>query len=769
MEVKTSNVVMESSEQLQEKQFTIATNAKAFEILTSTLYKNVPSSIVRELISNGYDGHIRAGNVDKEIEVHAPSVFEPTFEVRDFGCSMDEETMMNVYTTFFSSTKNADNNEVGGFGLGCKLPFAYTDMFTITTYLNGKQQDYIASKNNGVPTLSKFGDATDTSEPNGVKVCVPVQEDDIDAFCGAVKYMVRYSKFKIKSNLECEAVKEYDNFGLTNFHNYGKVAEEGRCLKWKQIIRVGGVPYDFDESTMKQDFIGWKDVRDYKLENTYEGGGALLHEALAECNDTEFLECTMSQLFNFNGCLDFEVGELDITASRESLQYSKKTRKALFKRLVELQTTLSKHLIKLLDKWNNNVGTFKEALEKLEYFKQIQWGAFYFVVRNRPFKYKCGRYENKIDLDSFNVSLVCYGEQVLKDNDLLKGLFTPKLHTLNGDTKRIQHSAKLMTFNPCKGLKQIEVFLTNAPLKYSGISISQEEVDLLGRGSACKAIISVSSRSNVKEQGEWLQKQFDEICPDLYKVITVDKKDCFIPKAEKERNGKSVVVVAEDERPMTIAAKELIEQMKPISDCFGKIYLFKSNTIQYQIQRVLDSLVMAKDLTGIPDLTPILECVKIHGTARKMVEKYTDIPVVFFEDEMENDRNGDVVFRHELFRKLKHALQKICFFTSIDPDMAKLGKAIVKYGKDLNVNMNTLEVMSRYKEIPFPSLYMSEFGMNNEHVQEVWAIVCQNCLNRLDTEQRFKLLAQIFLCRSFYYPNQLFKNLIANFGLTANN
>ena len=49
MEVKTSNVVMESSEQLQEKQFTIATNAKAFEILTSTLYKNVPSSIVREL------------------------------------------------------------------------------------------------------------------------------------------------------------------------------------------------------------------------------------------------------------------------------------------------------------------------------------------------------------------------------------------------------------------------------------------------------------------------------------------------------------------------------------------------------------------------------------------------------------------------------------------------------------------------------------------------------------------------------------------------
>lgn len=767
MEVKTSNVVMESSEQLQEKQFTIATNAKAFEILTSTLYKNVPSSIVRELISNGYDGHIRAGNVDKEIEVHAPFVFEPTFEVRDFGCSMDEETMMNVYTTFFSSTKNADNNEVGGFGLGCKLPFAYTDMFTITTYLNGKQQDYIASKNNGVPTLSKLGDATDTSEPNGVKVCVPVQEDDIDAFCGAVKYMVRYSKFKIKSNLECEAVKEYDNFGLTNFHNYGQITEEDRCSKWKQIIRVGGVPYDFDENTMNQDFIGWQDVKYFKLEKTYEGNSALLHEALAECHDTEFLECSLSQLFKFNGCLDFEVGELDITASRESLQYSKKTRKALFKRLVEVQTALSKRLTQMLDKWNNNVGTFQEALEKLKYFKQIQWGAFSYVVRNRPFKYRCGRHENKVNLDSCDVSLVCYGEQVLKDNDLLKGLITPKLHTLNGDTKRIQHSARLTTFNPCKGLKQIEVYLTNAPLKHSGISISQEEINLLGRYSACKAIISVSSRSNVKEQGEWLQKQFDEICPDLYKVITVDKKDCFIPKVEKERNGKTVTVVAEDERPMTIAAKELIEQMKPISSCFGKIYLFKSNTIQYQVQRVLESLVMAKDLTGIPDLTPILECVKIHGTARKMVEKYTDIPVVFFEDEMENDRNGDVIFRHELFRKLKHVLQKICFFTDMDSDTAKLGKAIVKYGKDLNVNMDTLKVVAQYKEIAFPNLYLSEVNMDSDHVQEVWVNVCRNCLNRLDNEQRFKLLAQIFLNCSFYLPNKPFRKLIASFGLTT--
>ena len=767
MEVKTSNVVMESSEQLQEKQFTIATNAKAFEILTSTLYKNVPSTIVRELISNGYDGHIRAGNVDKEIEVHAPFVFEPTFEVRDFGCSMDEETMMNVYTTFFSSTKNADNNEVGGFGLGCKLPFAYTDMFTITTYLNGKQQDYIASKNNGVPTLSKLGDATDTSEPNGVKVCVPVQEDDIDAFCGAVKYMVKYSKFKIKSNLECEAVKEYDNFGLTNFHNYGQITEEDRCFKWKQIIRVGGVPYDFDESTMKQDFIGWQDVQYFNLDKTYEGNGALLHEALAECNDTEFLECSMSQLFNFNGCLDFEVGELDITASRESLQYSKKTRKALFKRLVEVQTALSKRLIKMLDTWNNNVGTFQEALEKLKYFKQIQWGAFSYVVRNRPFKYRCGLHENKVNLDSCDVSLVCYGEQVLKDNDLLKGLITPKLHTLNGETKRIQHSARLMTFNPCKGLKQIEVYLTNAPLKYSGISISQEEINLLGRYLACKAIISVSSRSNVKEQGEWLQKQFDEICPDLYKVITVDKKDCFIPKVEKERNGKIVTVVAEDERPMTIAAKELIEQMKPISDCFGKIYLFKSNTIQSQVQRVLESLVMAKDLTGIPDLTPILECVKVHGTARKMVEKYTDIPVVFFEDEMENDRNGDVIFRHELFRKLKHVLQKISFFINMDSDIAKLGRAIVKYGKDLNVNMNTLKVMAQYKDMSFQNLYLSEVNMDSDHVQEVWVNICRNCLNRLDNEQRFKLLAQIFLNCSFYWPSKLFKELISSFSLTT--
>ena len=103
----------------------------------------------------------------------------------------------------------------------------------------------------------------------------------------------------------------------------------------------------------------------------------------------------------------------------------------------------------------------------------------------------------------------------------------------------------------------------------------------------------------------------------------------------------------------------------------------------------------------------------------------------------------------------------------MDSDIARLGRAIVKYGKDLNVNMNTLKVMAQYKDMSFPNLYLSEVNMDSDHVQDVWVNICRNCLNRLDNEQRFKLLAQIFLNCSFYWPSNLFKKLIASFSLTT--
>lgn len=53
-----------------------------------------------------------------------PSVWEPTFRVRDFGPGMPHEFMMGKYTVAFHSEKDDTNNQVGASVLAVCLPLA---------------------------------------------------------------------------------------------------------------------------------------------------------------------------------------------------------------------------------------------------------------------------------------------------------------------------------------------------------------------------------------------------------------------------------------------------------------------------------------------------------------------------------------------------------------------------------------------------------------------------------------------------------------------
>lgn len=739
MEIKTSNVIMESNNNLESKQFVIATNAKAFETLTSALYKNVPSSIVRELISNAYDGHVRAGNLEKEIEVHAPTPIEPTFEVRDFGCSMDEETMMNIYTSFFSSTKNDSNEEVGGFGLGCKLPFAYTDIFTITTYLNGKKQDYIAAKENGVPTLSKNGEAVETDEPNGVKVCVPIQDEDINLFGAAIEYMIKYSSFKLKQkDAKAFPQKEYDNLGLPNFHNYGSSANN-----LTRIVRVGGVPYFLDKETLTENILKYYKVEYFKNDdNDYEGNALILHEVLKEFSDSNFY-FNVETLCYYNGCLDFNVGEIDVTASRESLKYSNKTRKALFKRLCELQSTLKKHLVKIFYDWDCKENSFEEVLKMNNVLQQYDWGCFDFVISTKAFKYSCGEWKTNAFWQFDHLYFPCFDEDIVERNNIKECLENPAFHTLTEWEGKFKHTIYSVS---AKNRDHLNVYLTNAPLKYSGIKFNEEEVRTLGRANAVVPIITVASRSDVKAQGEKLQRKFDEICPNFYKVIVVDKKDCFIPK-----NNSKKTVNGSEEDLTEVEAKRLIEKMKPISDYFGKLYLFSKNSIPEYIETPLVALTSVKRF-GLPNLSLIIDSAGVPSRVKRRVQKISNIPVVFFEDEMVEERKG--VLQHELFRKLEKQLKTILFFNDIDFSTKKLIQGLAYLSRKAGVNNKAFE---RFCEFNRAMGYYSKphflgIELDKEKQENALLKLFENFFKRFTFKEKFQMITNVFY--NFQFPSE---------------
>lgn len=152
--------------------FSIAANAKAFDLLMGQLYSDPAAAMIREIVANGNDSHKAAG-VTTPIRVHIPNILEPWFVVQDFGLGLSAEQVDKVYTTVFESTKDNDNDATGGFGLGSKTPYAVSDSFTVSTIKDGIKNEYLMYRDGNRNPAYMLTSTTETTEGNGVTVTVP--------------------------------------------------------------------------------------------------------------------------------------------------------------------------------------------------------------------------------------------------------------------------------------------------------------------------------------------------------------------------------------------------------------------------------------------------------------------------------------------------------------------------------------------------------------------------------------------------------------------
>lgn len=162
--------------------FTIAATPQAFQILSSGVYEHKIAAVVREYMTNALDSHIQANKEKVPFRVTIPCASHPYFEVEDFGIGMDLEDALRIYTQYFKSTKSTTNIVAGGFGLGGKSFLAYTKQFTIRFRKSG--QEHTALVYLGVDSLPRLDviSSVKTTEGDGVKISIPVQERDYSQF-----------------------------------------------------------------------------------------------------------------------------------------------------------------------------------------------------------------------------------------------------------------------------------------------------------------------------------------------------------------------------------------------------------------------------------------------------------------------------------------------------------------------------------------------------------------------------------------------------------
>lgn len=260
---------------------------------------------LREYSSNAWDSHREAGQT-RPVEITTPNRLSAKLIIQDFGVGMNREDLAN-YGQFGFSTKRDDNEGTGGFGLGSKVGLAFCASYTVTGIKDGFKNTIVIGRDaSGAPQLGFVNEEpVATDEPNGVRISLPTSE--YDRFEGALSedFFLGWERGTILVNgkepsISISDVDRFEPVGDVGFRTIRETHRNQFYRSRNVTALINSVRYDLDLSEI-----------------------AGVSYNLAE----GFLKDVVIRLEN---------GSVDIARSRETLEYTKRTRKYVSERIAEM-------------------------------------------------------------------------------------------------------------------------------------------------------------------------------------------------------------------------------------------------------------------------------------------------------------------------------------------------------------------------------------------------------------------------------------------------
>jgi hypothetical protein len=273
-------------------------SAHLMAMMRDTLYTDKVMAVLREYGANAWDAHRMVGKNDVPINVQLPTREKPVLVIRDYGPGMSVEQMHSVFTQYGASLKRDSNTAVGMLGIGSKAGFSYSDSFQVTSFNGGMKRIYVAAmdaSNKGNFSLL-FQEPT---EETGFEVRLSVNVGDVDNF--HMKAKTLFQHFDPRPVINTPLPEKKEGVGQTKSGIIFRNPDNGSGNTWTAVM--GCVPYRLN---MKQ----------------------------IEAAPTFVKESTSGVLF-------FDIGEVDITASREELKYSDRTKAAVAAKVDAVLTEFS--------------------------------------------------------------------------------------------------------------------------------------------------------------------------------------------------------------------------------------------------------------------------------------------------------------------------------------------------------------------------------------------------------------------------------------------
>lgn len=325
------------------KKMRLSENASSmvFQLFTKNVYSNPIGTVVREIVSNCFDSHTEAG-------VNAPVLVRKFRDSQDntlyisfidYGVGMSPDRVENIYGVYFESTKRVDNTQIGGFGIGGKTPLAYKrstgqgegeydNSFNVITNFDGTKYAYLIYEGDDSPVITLLH-SEPTTERNGTEIRVPVLDADVDKF---TKEMVRQLYYF--ENIIFEGFDDDYRHGETLSNEYQIIRAKSflfRGSEYSEYVHIclGRVAYPIDYNVLGLS------QGDYRLPVA----------------------------------IRLEVGDINVTVSRESIDYSEATIKMLKAKL----EVVKEEIVKMLAKQYSDIQTLEQYFNVKNDFGQLQF------------------------------------------------------------------------------------------------------------------------------------------------------------------------------------------------------------------------------------------------------------------------------------------------------------------------------------------------------------------------------------------------------------
>ena len=185
----------------QDVAYGIEFNPFMASLLSDKLYTDKPTACWRELYANAHDE-------SADIKVQLPTHAEPTCVIWDNGTGLDQDELIGLFCMYGASNKRDTNSKIGGFGVGSKVLFSYTDTFSAVSVKDGIKTSIVCYKNDeGMPTARIVGQA-ESDEQSGTRIEWATTPYDATTFHASALEV--FARFENKPTFLCDTVHKWD-------------------------------------------------------------------------------------------------------------------------------------------------------------------------------------------------------------------------------------------------------------------------------------------------------------------------------------------------------------------------------------------------------------------------------------------------------------------------------------------------------------------------------------------------------------------------------